>query len=40
MDRNRNFLPITSVEESIGKSVVNAAYIVHKELSRLTGKGV
>ncbi len=27
-----NFLPLTKEEEEIGKAVVNAAYIVHKEL--------
>jgi hypothetical protein len=26
------FKPLTNEEESIGKAIVNAAYIVHKEL--------
>ena len=32
MDKKKNFLPLTEDEERIGKAVVNAAYIVHKEL--------
>ena len=32
MNQNRCFLPISSEEEAIGHAVVNAAYIVHKEL--------
>lgn len=31
-DDEGNFLPISLQEETIGKAVVNAAYIVHKEL--------
>jgi GxxExxY protein len=31
-DNNKSFLPITSEEEAVGKAVVNAAFIVHKEL--------
>ena len=32
MDQKKTFLPLTDEEEQIGKAVVNAAYIVHKEL--------
>jgi GxxExxY protein len=32
MDQRKNFLPLTEEEELVGKAVVNAAYIVHKEL--------
>ena len=32
MDEKKTFLPLTDEEEQIGKAVVNAAYIVHKEL--------
>ena len=32
MDHKESFSPLTSEEEAIGKAVVNAAYIVHKEL--------
>jgi GxxExxY protein len=32
MELNRSFVPISSEEEAIGKAVVNAAYLIHKEL--------
>ena len=32
MNQNRNFIPISMEEETIGKAIVNAAYTVHKEL--------
>ena len=32
MEHNRNFLPLSLEEEAVGKAVVNAAYVVHKEL--------
>jgi GxxExxY protein len=32
MGQNKHFLPLTTEEEAIGKAIVNAAYIVHKEL--------
>jgi len=32
MDQKKSFLAITEEEERVGKAVVNAAYIVHKEL--------
>ena len=32
MELNRSFVPISSEEEAIGKAIVNAAYMVHKEL--------
>lgn len=32
MEHNSDYLSLTEEEESIGKAVVNAAYIVHKEL--------
>ena len=32
MDHYRNFIPLSSEEETIGKAVVNAAYKVHKAL--------
>ena len=32
MDIKKTFLPLSDEEEQIGKAVVNAAYIVHKEL--------
>jgi GxxExxY protein len=32
MYHNNNFLPLSTEEEAIGKAIVNAAYIVHKEL--------
>jgi len=32
MENARKFLPLTFEEETIGKAIVNAAYIVHKEL--------
>ena len=32
MDQKKKFLPLTEDEERIGKAIVNAAYIVHKEL--------
>jgi GxxExxY protein len=31
-DHKENFKPLTEEEETVGKAVVNAAYIVHKEL--------
>ena len=32
MDGKKTFLPLSDEEEKIGKSIVNAAYEVHKEL--------
>ena len=32
MEHKRNFQPVSPEEEEIGKAIVNAAYIVHKEL--------
>ena len=32
MDIKKTFQPLSDEEEQIGKAVVNAAYIVHKEL--------
>lgn len=32
MEHKRNFQPVSREEEEIGKAIVNAAYIVHKEL--------
>ncbi len=29
---NKNFIPLSKEEEHIGKAIVNAAYIVHKDL--------
>lgn len=32
MDNNKSYFPLSAEEEEIGKAIVNAAYIVHKEL--------
>lgn len=32
MESKKSFYPLSSKEEEIGKAVVNAAYVVHKEL--------
>jgi len=32
MDRKKSYLPLSVQEETVGKAVVNAAYIVHKAL--------
>jgi len=32
MDRKKSYLPLSIQEETVGKAVVNAAYIVHKAL--------
>lgn len=32
MDNKKSYFPLSAEEEEIGKAIVNAAYVVHKEL--------